>query len=309
VAELTTPVVYLVDASFFVFRAYYSIPDHMADVDGNPVNAVYGFARFICDLVERENPAHVAIAFDESLASSFRTRIYPQYKANREPAPPALKEQFARCRELCEHLGISTFGSAEYEADDIIGTLATRMRAAGFTATVVTRDKDLSQLIRVGDEFWDYMAGQRLGYADIANRFGVQPEKMADFLALTGDAVDNIPGVPGIGPKTATALLQRFDSLDHLYDHLDQVAAMGLRGSVGIVKRLVEHRHAAYLARELTRIACDMPIASGPSDLRRRSPNLPAIEGFYDRAGFGPMLRRQVERIHQRIAADQSKTG
>ena len=141
------PVVHLVDASFFVFRAYYSIPPEMADGEGRPVNALYGFARFLGDLIEREKPEHIAVAFDESLAGSFRNRIYPAYKANREPAPPGLKEQFGRCREFCRLLGLAEFGSAEYEADDIIGTLAKRMRAAGFSSTVVTRDKDLAQLI------------------------------------------------------------------------------------------------------------------------------------------------------------------
>ena len=298
------PVVHLIDASFFVFRAYYSIPDDMADGEGRPVNALYGFARFLCDLLERAKPDYLAVAFDESLAGSFRNRIYPAYKANRDPAPPGLKEQFARCRELCRLLGLAEFGSAEYEADDIIGTLAARMRAAGFVSTVVTRDKDLAQLIRVGDEFWDYMAEERFGYADIAARFGVYPERMADFLALTGDAVDNIPGVPGVGRKTAAALLARFESLDELYANLDQVATISIRGAAGLAARLSEHRAAAYLARELTRIACDMPLTAGPPQLRRAAPDLGLLGEFYDRAGFGPMLRTQAERIARaRLAA------
>ena len=291
------PVVHLVDASFFVFRAYYSIPPEMADADGRPVNALYGFARFLSDLIERERPAHLAVAFDESLAGSFRNRIYPAYKANREPAPPGLKEQFGRCRELCRLLGAPEFGSAEYEADDIIGTLAKRMRAAGFSSTVVTRDKDLAQLIGVGDQFWDYMAEERFGYAEIAPRFGVYPERIADFLALTGDAVDNIPGVPGVGRKTAAALLARFESLDDLYANLDAVAGLAIRGSGTLAAKLKEHRAIAYLARELTRIACDMPLEAGPERLRRLAPDLGLLGEFYDRAGFGPMLRNQAERI------------
>ena len=291
------PAVYLVDASFFVFRAYHSIPDHMADGDGRPVNALYGFARFLSDLLERERPEYLAVAFDESLAGSFRSRIFPAYKANREPPPPGLKEQFARCRELCRHLGAAEFGSAEYEADDIIGTLATRLRGAGFRSTLVTRDKDLAQLVREGDEFWDYMAEQRLRYGDIAARFGVCPERIADFLALTGDAVDNIPGVPGVGRKTASVLLASFESLDDLYANLDRVATLEIRGAGGLAARLREHRAAAYLARELTRIACDMPLPVTAAELRRAPPDLEALGSFYDRAGFGPMLRRQAERI------------
>ncbi|HUO79215.1 MAG TPA: 5'-3' exonuclease H3TH domain-containing protein [Steroidobacteraceae bacterium] len=298
------PAVHLVDASFFVFRAYYSIPDQMADGEGRPVNALYGFARFLSDLMERERPEYLAVAFDESLAGSFRSRIYPAYKANREPPPPGLKEQFGRCRELCALLGARDFGSAEYEADDIIGTLATRLRAQGFRSTLVTRDKDLAQLVRAGDEFWDYTAEERFGYEDIAARFGVHPERIADFLALTGDAVDNIPGVPGIGRKTAAALLATFASLDELYANLDRVATLGLRGAAGVAARLAAHRPAAYLARELTRIACDMPLAATPATLRRAPPDLEGLGAFYDRAGFGPALRRQAERIaaHARAA-------
>ncbi len=291
------PVVHLVDASFFVFRAYYSIPPEMADADGRPVNALYGFARFLSDLLERERPGHLAVAFDESLAGSFRNRIYPAYKANREPAPPGLKEQFGRCRELCRLLGAPEFGSQEYEADDIIGTLAKRMRAAGFSSTVVTRDKDLAQLIGRGDEFWDYMAEERFGYAEIAPRFGVYPERIADFLALTGDTVDNIPGVPGVGKKTAAALLARFESLDDLYANLDAVADLPIRGAGTLAAKLNEHRAVAYLARELTRIACDMPLEADPARLRRGAPDLGLLGEFYDRAGFGPMLRNQAERI------------
>jgi DNA polymerase I len=296
------PSLHLVDASFFIFRAYYSIPDHMADAEGAPVNALYGFARFMSDLLEHEQPEYLAVAFDESLASSFRNRIYPAYKANREPAPVALKQQFARCRELCRHLGAADYSSAEYEADDIIGTIATRMRPAGFRSTLVTRDKDLAQLVHDGDEFWDYMAEKRFAYEDIAARFGVRPERMADYLALTGDAVDNIPGVPGVGPKTAAALLGEFESLDDLYANLARVSTLKIRGAAGVATRLAEHRGAAYLARELTRIACDMPLAISSDALRRGPPDLAALNGFYDAAGFGPMLRLQAERIGRQLA-------
>jgi 5'-3' exonuclease len=290
-------VVYLIDASFFVFRAYHSMPQHMADRDGRPVNAVYGFARFLSDLLERVKPEYVGVAFDESLTSSFRNRLYPPYKANRELPPAELKEQFARCRELCRHLGVAEFGDAEYEADDIIGTLVHRMRAAGLRSTIVTRDKDLSQLVREGDCFWDWMAEERYGYEEVAPRFGVRPERIADFLALTGDAVDNVPGVPGIGKKTAATLLERFESLEALYAELDAVAALPLRGAARVVASLREHRDTAYLARELTRIACDMPLAVTPESLRRRTPDVDAVGEFYEALRFGPMLRRQAERI------------
>src|SRR5690606_17234161 len=214
---------YLVDASVFVFRAYYSVPMALVDRDGNPVNALHGFARFIGDLMERVRPEHMAVAFDESLVSSFRNQLYPAYKANREPAPEDLKRQFALCRRLCEALGVATFSSNRYEADDIIGTLAVRMRAQGKRVVLVTRDKDLAQLVRPGDAYWDYIGDARFAYEDITERFGVLPERMPCFLALMGDAVDNIPGVPGVGRKTASMLFRHFESLFHLYDDLESV--------------------------------------------------------------------------------------
>jgi 5'-3' exonuclease len=291
-------VIYLIDASVYVFRAYYSMPPDMLDREGRPVHAVFGFARFLGDLIERTSPTYVAIAFDKSLSTSFRNRLYPPYKANREPAPPDLDWQFECCREFCEHLGVRQFSSGEYEADDIIGTLAARCRAAGLRTTVVTRDKDMAQVVRDGDVFWDYASNERFYYRDIAERFGVAPERFADYLALTGDSVDNVPGVPGVGPKTAAALLRDFVSLEEIYDNLDALADLEIRGASKLAARLVLHRDAAYLARQLTSIVCDMPLEFDSHEtLRRRTPDADALESFFDRNNFGPMIRRQAERL------------
>lgn len=291
--------VYLIDASVYVFRAYYSLPPDMVDPDGQPVHALFGFARFLGDLIERAKPRYLAVAFDESLATSFRNRIDPQYKANREPAPEDLKRQFERCREVCRHLGIADFGSGEYEADDIIGTLHARLRREGVPTTVVTRDKDLAQLIREGDIYWNYTENLRLQHHEIEAHFGVAPERYADYLALTGDAVDNIRGVPGVGPKTAAALLKEFVSLEEIYDNLESVAKLPVRGAAKLPARLLEHREVAFLARRLTEIARDMPLETDREALRLRPPDLAALGAFYDRQNFGPMLRRQGERLAQ----------
>lgn len=291
------PAVHLIDASYFVFRAYYSVGLEMTDGDGQPVNALYGFSRFIGDLLEEARPEHVAVAFDESLSSSFRNAIYPAYKMNREPAPPDLRRQFGLCRELCRLIGLAEFCSPTHEADDIIGTIAARLRAAGHPSVLVTRDKDLAQLVRDGDHYWDYAGERRYAYHEIEAQFGVRPERMADFLALTGDAVDNIPGVPGVGPKTAAALLSAFASLEELYDGLDRVGGLPIRGAGRLAVKLSEHREAAYFARRLTVIACDMPIECSLETLRRRKPDLEALGVFYDRQKFGPALRRQAERL------------
>lgn len=300
-AEIDAPL-YLIDASIFIFRAYHSVPITLTDAEGQPVNAVHGFGRFLGDLLESESPAHVAVAFDQSLTVSFRNKLYPPYKANREPAPIELQRQFAWCRELCRAIGLADFASSEYEADDLIGTLAALARAHGRRTVLVTRDKDLSQLIRRGDVYWDYIGEKRFQYDDIPDRFGVLPERMADFLALTGDAVDNIRGVPGIGRKTASLLLQHYESLDHLYDNLEAVLKLKRMRNAGfVVGQLRDYREAAFLARQLTAIACDAPMQAGLDHLQRRSPDMPALNALYDTMGFGRLLRNQAERIAARL--------
>jgi len=260
---------------------------------------VFGFARFLGDLIERVRPAYIAVAFDERRASSYRSRIYPAYKANRERAPLDLAAQMRCCRELCRHLGLAVFVDQEYEADDLIGTLACVMRAQGVRAAFISRDKDFAQLMRDGDLFWDFGARGQFGYHDIERHFGVAPECFADYLALTGDSSDNIPGVPGIGQRTAATLMKAFGSLDELYADLGRVADLPLRGAATLGARLAAHRESVYLARRLTRIACDLSLGASASTLRRQLPDLPALGDLYDRLGFGPFLRRQAERLAQ----------
>ncbi len=294
--------IYLIDASVYVFRAYYSQLPGMVDREQRPVHAVFGFARFLGDLVEKTRPAFVAVAFDQRLATSYRNAIYPPYKANREPAPTDLAAQFDYCRDLCRHLGLATFVDPHYEADDLIGTLSCLMRGQGVRSAFITRDKDLAQLVRDGDLYWDFGSRGPLGYGDVQRHFGILPERFADFLALTGDTSDNIPGVPGVGPKTAAALMRAFSSIDDLYGQLGRVGSLGLRGGRELRERLLEHRDAVYLARRLTQIVCDMPLAVGPGDLRPRTPDLAALGTLYDQLGFGPLLRRQGERLAARAA-------
>lgn len=289
--------IYLVDASVYIFRAWFSIPDSMTGPNGQPVNALYGYTRFLGDFLEKSSPAHAAVAFDESLTSSYRNEIYPDYKANREPAPEELKRQFGACRQMTEALGVSQFASGRFEADDLIGSIAALMRGQGMRSVIVSRDKDLAQLIREGDEYWDYAGDRRFAYEEIEEQFGVRPERMADFLALTGDKVDNIPGVPGVGKKTAAVLLQHFSSIDEIYARLDEVAALKIRGAGSLAGRLEEHRAVAYLARELTRIPEDIDLGIGEGDLRRRPPDLARLETLFDEHGIGATLREQAKRI------------
>jgi DNA polymerase I len=288
---------YLIDASVYVFRAYYSMPDDMVDDAGNPINALYGFCRFIGDFMEQVTPEFVAIAFDESLSSSFRTEIYPEYKANRDPAPPELRRQFEQCRRYVRALGVMELGSPRYEADDLIGALVEHGRREGRPSTIVSRDKDLTQLLGKDDVFWDFAGKGKLSYDEIPSSFGVWPEQIADFLALAGDAVDNIKGVPGVGRKTAEKLLQHFGSLDEIYENLHRVHEVNVRGAKTLAAKLDTHRDAAMLARRLTGIACDAPIDGAEALLQPAPPKLGEINALFDEAGIGMALRRQAERV------------
>jgi 5'-3' exonuclease len=288
---------YLIDASVYVFRAYYSMPDDLVDNEGNPINALYGFCRFLGDFMEQVTPEYVAVLFDESLSKSFRTEIFPDYKANRDPAPVELKRQFEQCRRFVRALGVMECASPRSEADDLIGTLVTHGRGMGRPSTIVSRDKDLTQLLRKDDVFWDFAGKGKLRYDEIPASFGVWPEQIADFLALAGDAVDNIKGVPGVGKKTAEVLLKHFGSLDEIYANLDRVHEVNVRGAKTLGPKLDRHRDDAMLARRLTGIACDAPLADVERALQPSAPQLGAINALYDEVGIGTALRRQAERV------------
>jgi DNA polymerase-1 len=292
---------YVIDASYYVFRAWFSVPDDMQDRDGEMTNALYGFTRFLGDFLEYAKPEYVAVAFDTSLKTCFRNDIYPDYKANRDPAPAELKQQFNRCRQVTRAMGLREYAEERYEADDIIGTLVTRMRYKGLRSTILSRDKDLAQLLDAGDVMWDYTGGKKTAYKDVPDKYGVRADQMVDFLALAGDSVDNIPGVRGVGPKTAVALLQFFDNLDAIYERLDEVHGVPVRGAKTLATKLADHKDNAFMSRELSQIECDVPLDEGlghePEDLRRSGPDLDSLNALYDQADFGQMLRRQAERI------------
>lgn len=290
---------YLIDASIYVFRAWHTMPaDEFSDAEGWPSNAVQGFARLLLDVLERERPRHAVVAFDEALDSCFRNGIYPAYKANRDPAPEELRRQFAHCKALCATLGLSVLGHTDYEADDLIGTALTHARARGRRGVILSADKDLSQLLHIGDEQWDYARNQRWGAHGVRDRHGVEAHQIADYLALCGDAIDNIPGVPGIGPKTAAVLLAHFGDLDSLLGRVEEVPFLRLRGAAQAAAKLREHREKALLFRRLTTIACDAPLHASGDDgatvFARRSADAAQLDALCDRLRFGPLTRRRL---------------
>ena len=249
---------YLIDSSIYIFRAWHVFDDAIADIHGNPTNAVYGFTEFLYQLFEQKQPEYIACAFDAHQTNSYRCEIYPEYKANRPPAPEELITQFRYCREFCRAMGIPEFGSDRFEADDIIGTLATRLRNEGFDITIVSADKDLTQLV-LGehDAWWDFARGNVLNHKGVEKHFGVRPEKIADMLALAGDKVDNIPGIPGVGYKMASNLLQKYSDIEDIIENIENISKMKFRGSARIQNLVEEHQHLLPTNKRLTEIVTD----------------------------------------------------
>lgn len=283
---------YLVDSSIYVFRAWFTLPDSLRNDQGDPVNAVYGFTDFVAALLEEVNPKYISFAFDQSLTSSFRNTIYPLYKANRDPAPDELKLQFNYCRRFIEALGMPLLSSDRYEADDLLGTAATHARSQGHQVTILSADKDLAQLIEADDILWDYARNKRFSPKKIKEHFGVRPDQIADQLAIAGDKVDNIPGVPGVGMTTAARLLNKFDSIDGLLANIDAIGDMKIRGAKRIQGLIDEHQDTILLCRKLTEIKCDAEASHGDFGLERDHCDHTKLNELFDELGFGN-LRKQ----------------
>lgn len=288
---MSKPPVYLVDSSIYVFRAWFVLPDTITDRDDNPVNAVFGFSDFVYQLLTETRPEHIGFAFDESLSSSYRNEIYPEYKANRKSAPEELKRQFQYCRQLLRYTGLAEFGSDRYEADDLIGTLADCYRERQHPIHILTGDKDLAQLIDGEDTWWDYARNNRLNHKGIEKKFGVKPEQIADQLAIAGDKVDNIPGIPGIGMATAAKLLKKFGNIDRLLESIEDISDMKVRGARRIQELVQEHQDTIRLSRKLTHIErkADIPFP----ELSPGRPDQEALQELLNHLRFSPARKKR----------------
>lgn len=284
--------VFLIDSSIFVFRSYYSMSTDLVDQQGQPIHAVYGFARFLCRFIKQTKAQYIAATFDEALTTSFRNEIYPLYKANREPAPEDLKAQFKLCQKLAQLMGISVFADNSYEADDLIGTLHQIYSQRGHNICVVSADKDLAQLVRPTDWWWDYGKSKPLGFNALTEKFGVRPDQICDFLALAGDQVDNIPGIKGIGTKTAQVLLNHFNDLDSLLSRYKEIEFLSFRGAKSCQLKVKNHHADAKLSKQLSQIVVDAPIKNDDI-IKTRGSQEPLIS-FIEAMNFGPMLRRDL---------------
>jgi 5'-3' exonuclease len=287
---------YLIDASIYIFRAYFAMPGNWHTSDGYAVNALYGFSRFLLGLLDQKRPVHIAAAFDESLGSCFRNDIYPDYKASRALPDEALAFQLYACQSLTELLGIKSFASPRYEADDIIATLAHRAQKLNQPVMIVSRDKDLGQLlVNDQDQCWDPADDKLMDKVSFGEQFGIRSEQMVDFQALVGDSIDDVPGVPGVGKKTAAALLQQYTSLDKVYANLSDVANGSLRGAKALAAKLAEHREQVMMARQLVKLEQAMSLPKHAHDLTWRPPPRVMLEAFLEEFGLNT-LSRQLDR-------------
>ena len=286
------PTAFLIDSSVFVFRSYYSMSPDLVDVYGNTNHAVYGFARFLIRFIKQTQPQFIGAAFDEALSTSFRNEIYPLYKANRDPAPEDLKLQFKHCKRLAELLGIAVFADNSYEADDLIGTLHQTYAERGHNVCVVSADKDLAQLVRPTDWWWDYGKSKPLGFNALTEKFGVRPDQICDFLALAGDQVDNIPGIKGIGTKTAQVLLNHFNDLDSLLARYREIEFLSIRGAKSCQLKVKNNQEMAKLSKQLSQIVLDAPLEN--DDIMKSRVSQEPLISFIEEMNFGPMIRREL---------------
>src|SRR5438093_6974452 len=256
------PSLWLVDGSHTIFRAYHALP-HLSTRQGVPTNPVYGFTTMLLRAIREGNPTHLAVAFDEE-AKAKRTELYAEYKATRGAPPEDLTPQFPLVRRVLEAMRVPAIGFPGYEADDVIATLARKARALGWDVVIVTGDKDLMQLVDDSLKSYDSMYEKWYGPAEVEEKWGVPPRLLSDLLALTGDKIDNIPGVPGVGEKTAAALLKEYGSLEGVLQNAAGVKKPKLR------ENLLASIDRVRIGRKLIALYDDLALPVQLDDLERK---------------------------------------
>jgi DNA polymerase-1 len=286
---------FLIDGTAFAYRSFFAIKSGLTDSKGRPTNAVFGFTRVLLKILREQDPSHIAVVFDAK-GKTFRNEMYPDYKAHRPPTPQELIDQLPLIDRVIEALTIPVFRIEGVEADDVLGTLGRRAEAEGMEVVLVSGDKDLLQLVTEHTCVYDpYKGDAGLWYApeDVRERFGVGPEHVVDTLGLMGDAADNVPGVPGIGEKTARALLEKYGSMKGVYDHIEE-----LKGKQK--ERLAENRDTAFLCRDLVTVRTDVEMDVSVESCRRKDIDWDKLAAVLDdldfhslRDGFFPEAAQQ----------------
>lgn len=293
---------YLVDGANYVFRAFYAIRG-LSNSKGFPTNALYGFTQMLLALMRDEKPDHIAVVFDRP-EPTFRDELYEEYKANRTEPPDELAEQFPYFKPIVQALGIPVYELAGYEADDLIGTLAKKYASDDLHVVIVSGDKDLMQLVDDKITVLDTMKNMRSGVDEVVKRFGVKPEQITDMLGLAGDSSDNVPGLPGVGPKTASKLIAKYGSIDNLIDHADELKP-------AIREKLKEYRKQVMLSKKLVEIKTDVPFEANWDDLAKHELKKDDLHELFQRFEFTKLLaelapKESIDRgAYQLVVEDQ----
>ncbi len=284
----------LVDGSAYIFRAYHALPPLTRKSDGLPVGAVSGFCNMLSKLVDdvRESGEadYFAVIFDAA-RKTFRNDIYPEYKAHRPPPPEDLRPQFPLVKQASQAFNLATIEMPGFEADDIIATYARQARESGMSVTIVSSDKDLMQLVGDGVVMHDPMKQRRIGPKQVEEKFGVGPDRVVDVQALCGDSTDNVPGVPGIGVKTAALLINEYGDLDGVLDRVEEIKQTKRR------QNLVDHADLARISRQLVTLKDDVPVGLGLEDLRLKDPQPDVLLGFMAEMELGRLAGRIAQRL------------
>ena len=270
--------VFLIDSTGFVLKYWFSMPPVETN-NYESISAFLGFSRFVIVLLRKYKHVYISFAFAGSFGTCFRNKIYPDYKKSRESAPEELKAQLLLCREFLDILGLDNNASVTYEADDILYTVAKNVRESGFNSIVLTNDKDLYQLVYPGDIWWDYKS-KIFYYDDLLDFLGFVPQNLSDFLGLMGDSVDNIPGAPGLGEKTAMKLMSKFKDLESLMKNIDSMTdhvGMKFKRFIKIIK---ENKKIIYLSKKLATLASVAGLNTDLSSLKREAIDFKNLETF-----------------------------
>ncbi|UJZ93788.1 DNA polymerase I [Photobacterium damselae subsp. damselae] len=293
----------LIDGSSYLYRAYHAAPN-FTNSEGQPTGAVYGVINMLRSMLRQFSTEHIAVIFDAK-GKTFRDEMFADYKANRPPMPDDLRGQIEPLHAVIKAMGLPLISISGVEADDVIGTLATQASKAGMPVLISTGDKDMAQLVDENITLINTMTDVVMDPAGVVEKFGIGPELIIDYLALMGDKVDNIPGVPGVGEKTAKALLTGIGGLDALYDRLDEIPALGFRGSKTMPKKLLDNREGAYLSYQLATIKLDVELDITPQELVKAEPDVDELTRLFGQLQFRRWLEEMLSGSDGKIVADE----
>ena len=297
----------LIDGSSYLYRAFHAYPGTMSNGE-IPTNAIYGVVNMVRSMMRQFASERIAVVFDAK-GKTFRDEMYPEYKANRPSMPDELRCQIEPLHKIIKALGLPLICETGVEADDVIGTLASQASKAGMPVLISTGDKDMAQLVDDNVTLINTMTNVVMDREGVIDKFGIPPELIIDYLALMGDKVDNIPGVPGVGEKTALALLQGIGGLDELYDNLDKIAPLGFRGSKTMAKKLEDNRDNAYLSYKLATIKLDVDMPFTPESLLKETPAKDELIEMYGKMAFKSWLSELLEGGDGTVVADEKSAA